>query len=111
LRPLSIFPTHQKKQIVMKNQILGFACLFLVVFSTACSKKSDPVASNATACSARSQKVADAGQLWAKDPTNKANCQAYLAALKDFVDNAAACGASATDIAAAQKSIDASICQ
>jgi uncharacterized protein YaaR (DUF327 family) len=90
----------------MKNQI--WITIFVLAFcSTACSK-SDP-APAAYDCVAASKKATDAGIAFTNNPTT-ATCNAYKAAVNDFINNASKCSASSADIDALKQALAATVC-
>jgi uncharacterized protein YaaR (DUF327 family) len=90
----------------MKNQIL-ITIFVLVVCSTSCSK-SDP-APAAYDCVAASNKASNAGIAFTNNPTT-ATCNAYKAAVNDFINNASKCSVSSADITALQQALAATVC-
>jgi hypothetical protein len=90
----------------MKNPI-WVMILTIVACSIACSK-SDPTPA-AYDCVAASKKATDAGITFQNNPTT-ATCNAYKAAVNDFINNASKCNATAADIAALRQALAATVC-
>jgi uncharacterized protein YaaR (DUF327 family) len=90
----------------MKNQI-WITIVVLTLSSAACSK-SDP-APAAYDCAAASKKASDAGLAFASNPTT-ATCNAYKAAVNDFINNASKCSVSSADVTALRQALAATVC-
>jgi uncharacterized protein YaaR (DUF327 family) len=93
----------------MKIKMSSIAFFFALVLMLSCSK-SDPAP--VVDCSALAKKVVDTGTAFGTSPT-VANCNAYVAALKEFVDKSGSCGAilTAADIADLKQEIATTKCQ
>ena len=58
------------------------AAYFAVTLSLSCGDKDN--SPNPANCSNNAEKVTAAGKVWANDPANEANCEAYKVAVRDF---------------------------
>ena len=62
------------------NLLTGLVCTSLIVFASCRAA----VVNN---CEKNSQKVTDAVNAYASDPTNKTKCEAYKSALQDYINS------------------------
>lgn len=75
----------QEKQKAMQKiirTIVTAGAFFAVTLSLSCGDKDK--SPNPVNCGNNAEKVTAAGQVWANDPTNDANCEAYKVAVRDF---------------------------